>query len=482
MSIDARIRDILETASNYAAGGMHMKLRHIELFLEGDEPTIANVLANVTIKYEKGNNSRQNIVTARHGLFASGGTLEEVLTAAKRRLDRRLLSKDGILPFCPQISKRMLDLQKAASTQQARKQSRQWAIKLDILLVFTHDVRRGTSKDLAKLPRGVMKTHNSGVARAMGHNNKSMSKFYNGDEDEALNIYKAGNEVTEIDTRILQAPVGYKRPNQLEVRKLIDDYIIANPGKLPGNQNDAQLFIEPVPQKDHPRSKEYKRKAGIAATSAPHIVEPDPFADALAATVQEKARLTGGALNPENSIAHLVDQQQHRQMQTPQAVHTIDTSLQSLDPRLFDPTPLDPRLLDPGLDIPSASSDLLTGRQTEWLEGNLIATDEDEDEDEIISNTDTNTDGIPDPIDAPQQFQRPDDENAGHTLHLPPPDFDTSASTILSCFLAGMLSWKAMSQPATLETNRPRSDSLVQIVQVNRSRISSSFVVIARDV
>ncbi|OQV10249.1 hypothetical protein CLAIMM_14275 [Cladophialophora immunda] len=464
MSIDARIRDILETASNYAAGGMHMKLRHIELFLEGDEPTIANVLANVTIKYEKGNNSRQNIVTAS-GL--------------------PIVSDMDYLPVV--ISKRMLDLQKAASTQQARKQSRQWAIKLDILLVFTHDVRRGTSKDLAKLPRGVMKTHNSGVARAMGHNNKSMSKFYNGDEDEALNIYKAGNEVTEIDTRILQAPVGYKRPNQLEVRKLIDDYIIANPGKLPGNQNDAQLFIEPVPQKDHPRSKEYKRwterqKAGIAATSAPHIVEPDPFADALAATVQEKARLTGGALNPENSIAHLVDQQQHRQMQTPQAVHTMDTSLQSLDPRLFDPTPLDPRLLDPGLDIPSASSDLLTGRQTEWLEGNLIATDEDEDEDEIISNTDTNIDGIPDPIDAPQQFQRPDDENAGHTLHLPPPDFDTSASTILSCFLAGILSWKAMSQPATLETNRPGSDSLVQIVRVNRSRISSSFVVIARNV
>jgi hypothetical protein len=131
----------------------------------------------------------------RHGLFAHGKTLPEVLAAAKSRADRVLRWKYPELPFIAAIKaprSGLLVIDKAAVNKQVLdtvKKMGDIAGYLPILL--THDIRRGGAKDLAKLPKDVMKVHDAATARAMGHNNVKTGKVYNEQEDEALNIHKA---------------------------------------------------------------------------------------------------------------------------------------------------------------------------------------------------------------------------------------------------------------------------------------------------
>jgi hypothetical protein len=155
----------------------------------------------------------------RHGLFADGNTLPEALAA------RVLRWKKPELPFIAAIkaprSVLLVIDQAAINTQVLETIKKMGDIAGHLPILLTHDIRRGGAKDLAKLPKDVMKVHDAATARAMGHNNVRTGKVYNEQEDEALNIHKARLRTTFIDKRLPRAVAAYVPPPRRAFKKMV---------------------------------------------------------------------------------------------------------------------------------------------------------------------------------------------------------------------------------------------------------------------
>ncbi|KAL2274702.1 hypothetical protein FJTKL_02989 [Diaporthe vaccinii] len=154
----SRVGDI--GRSSYYTGCEYLRWEHIVLILEGDEPEIKNMVAKITIEYEKGSNPQYSWYLPRlHlpcGLHQVGRTVKAAGLLA------------GILTP-----------------------------------LVTHDVRRGASRDVAKLPseaaiRGVASPT---VAKALGHNYKSLhmgvTDTYVGAIETAINASVAVNHTPD---------------------------------------------------------------------------------------------------------------------------------------------------------------------------------------------------------------------------------------------------------------------------------------------
>lgn len=111
----------------------------------------------------------------RHGLFKDGKTLPDVLSAAMRRVDRRIRWNNPLLPLVPSLQSKkgaLLDLSNPAGTGQAAltftAMGNTTGISPQLLI---HDIRRGRAKVLARLDQDTMKLATKGVMRGLGHHN-----------------------------------------------------------------------------------------------------------------------------------------------------------------------------------------------------------------------------------------------------------------------------------------------------------------------
>ena len=64
-SLGSRTGDVA-LSGKYKGTTYYMQYRHIELFVEGDEPIYSNIRARVTLEYEKGHKQELNYETIRH--------------------------------------------------------------------------------------------------------------------------------------------------------------------------------------------------------------------------------------------------------------------------------------------------------------------------------------------------------------------------------------------------------------------------------
>ncbi|KAK5371143.1 hypothetical protein LTR20_007250 [Exophiala xenobiotica] len=129
MAIDCRVGDIVACDTQHAKAGMYTRHEDIYLTLDDEGDEVSNVVADVTMKYEKGkklshdNRCRRveqfhdpayNTVDfillwiahcLRHGFFAAGSNLTDVLAAAKARPDRQIQYKYPDYPVASQVNK-----------------------------------------------------------------------------------------------------------------------------------------------------------------------------------------------------------------------------------------------------------------------------------------------------------------------------------------------------------------------------------------
>ncbi|KIX97067.1 uncharacterized protein Z520_07181 [Fonsecaea multimorphosa CBS 102226] len=117
--------------------------------------------------------------------------------------------------------------------------------------LVSHNIRRGAAKDLARIPKKAIHTHTSSVARAIGHSDKSIGKYYNNDKDQALNILKPQIEISRIDQRLFQAPTTYPRPNRHKIHEMVQKELIAKGDEIIQNSTRGlQFFLGPRPGKN----------------------------------------------------------------------------------------------------------------------------------------------------------------------------------------------------------------------------------------
>ncbi|KAJ9608717.1 hypothetical protein H2200_006488 [Cladophialophora chaetospira] len=294
MAIDWRLGDFMLKFTS-TRRQMYMTLGDIKLRLDGigDPKDVTSVVAEVTIRYQKGEeldahthtrrvesykDSRFDLIDfillfvahcLRHSLFAAGSSLDEVLAAAAKRLDGQLVFQDPTLPFNAALqsepNQRLLNLAKPVTPHQAEATLEQMGNLAGYLpRLVAHDIRRGCAKDLAKLDKSLMKTHNSGSARAMGHQDKSMGQHYNWGKDEALVVHKANLHATAIDNALLRSHEPYQAPHKTEladqvssfimtkeedVLRIVDDYLRTHPDlATQGSQRSVHFFLAPRPR------------------------------------------------------------------------------------------------------------------------------------------------------------------------------------------------------------------------------------------
>jgi hypothetical protein len=114
--------------------------------------------------------------------------------------------------------------------------------------LVSHDIRRGAAKPLSKIPKTAMKTHNSGVARAMGHKSKSMGRYYNGDEDRALVTLKKDLPPSRVDTSLIRAKEPYRKPTRTETTKMINNALLTKGDEVIGKRTRGfEGFRPPSP-------------------------------------------------------------------------------------------------------------------------------------------------------------------------------------------------------------------------------------------
>jgi hypothetical protein len=185
----------------------------------------------------------------RHGLFRDGETLQEVLSAASQRGDRRIHWKNPRLPLIPKMkttSGTFVDIQQPGTTDQARRTFSQMGHLAGVVpRILTHDIRRGGAKDLARLDQDIMKVVTPGTMRGLGHRSNLTAQRYNGQEDEPLNIAKAAIPEGRIDRQIQRAARLYVKLSVSELNLLVDKDIQEHPEVLQKSSRDVSFFIGP---------------------------------------------------------------------------------------------------------------------------------------------------------------------------------------------------------------------------------------------
>ncbi|KIW78881.1 hypothetical protein Z517_08720 [Fonsecaea pedrosoi CBS 271.37] len=103
----------------------------------------------------------------------------------------------------------------------------------------------------------------------MGHTSKKMGEKYNKDEDSPLNVYKATNKETRIDNRLIQAQSPFPKPNHQEMRKIIDDAIVAHADDIQRTTSrDISFFLGETPGRDCDGYHEYHQVRGTYRRTA----------------------------------------------------------------------------------------------------------------------------------------------------------------------------------------------------------------------
>jgi hypothetical protein len=109
----------------------------------------------------------------RNGLFRDGSTLNEILSAAMRRIDRHLPWKDENLPLIPAGTSNFgtfLQLDKSATAKLAQTTSGTMGELAGIIpKALTHAIRRGGAKDGARLQSGTLHAAGPGNKCLLGH-------------------------------------------------------------------------------------------------------------------------------------------------------------------------------------------------------------------------------------------------------------------------------------------------------------------------
>ncbi|KAJ9644374.1 hypothetical protein H2204_001726 [Knufia peltigerae] len=265
-----------------------MKFEDIQISLKGDEEINSNLVANVVLRYtkfeKKSNQNRTRRVEClkntefntidlvlllvahglRHGLFQDGTTLDEILAAANARGDRTLRWKHPSYPLVPSQGTGLsgvLTLNRPTNKTIAMETIKRMGDLAGYLPeLLAHDVRRGSAKDLSRLPTNILRPSTEGVARAMGHTNVEANKPYNEDEDEALSVHKPALPVSAIDSTILQVTSGYTMPSHSAMSAMVFDYIRQNSATLLEDDSPpVSFFLSPAPGEDDPMYKDWKK-------------------------------------------------------------------------------------------------------------------------------------------------------------------------------------------------------------------------------
>lgn len=200
----------------------------------------------------------------RHGLFQDGTTLDEILAAANARGDRTLRWKYPSYPLVPSQGTGLsgvLTLNRPTNKTIAMETVKRMGDLAGYLPeLLAHDVRRGSAKDLSRLPTNILRPSTEGVARAMGHTDIDANKPYNEDEDEALSVHKPALPVSAIDSTMLQATSGYNMPSHSAMSAMVSDYIRQNSATLLEDDSPpVSFFLSPAPGEDDPLYKDWKK-------------------------------------------------------------------------------------------------------------------------------------------------------------------------------------------------------------------------------
>ncbi|KAK5447757.1 hypothetical protein LTS15_009255 [Exophiala xenobiotica] len=256
---------------------MYMKLKDIELTLEGDEEVGTKVVAmevaglsdsSCRVSPERrpecyGYYPSIDCTRPSAWPFRRWKNLPEVLATAKSRANQVLRWKNPELPFVAAVKaprSGLLVIDKAAINKQVLDTVKKMGDLAGYLpTLLTHDIRRGGAKDLAKLPKDVMKVYDTATSRAMGLNNVRTGRVYNEQEDEALNIHKARLPTTIIDQRLPQAESAYIPPPRRVFKKMVREYIVKNVDDLlKGSSMPLAFFVGPKPKEHEPTSLEHE--------------------------------------------------------------------------------------------------------------------------------------------------------------------------------------------------------------------------------
>lgn len=201
-SLAARAGDVAH--SRDFTGDEYMKYRDIELYLEGDDAKFVNLRARVTMRYTKGfKDSMAGNMTCylqplgtshtchvcpislllvhalRHGLVR-GSTLQDILTKAAARADRRVV---WLFPDRPVLaafahSGAHVCLDRPARVDQLRDSIRTIGLAGGVLdRIYVHATRLGAARDMAHLPEAALDGHGfnvDAVRQRLGHSHWAM--------------------------------------------------------------------------------------------------------------------------------------------------------------------------------------------------------------------------------------------------------------------------------------------------------------------
>ncbi|KAL2283132.1 hypothetical protein FJTKL_10229 [Diaporthe vaccinii] len=211
------------TRANGYTGPEYLRWEHVELVLESDKPDINQMVAHITIAYEKGSKNLQNIdkvvvVEALDGVQQNIACPIKLLVihglrtghiahpSIKSLLDSLLLTPSRKVqwinasdPIIPALQRAKLDFSRPATPNQVKGTIKAAGLLAGILVPLnSHDIRAGTARDLSKLGSDAIKgVANPGVAKVLGHDYKTMScgvtDSYIGGIDTAFNTEIAKN-------------------------------------------------------------------------------------------------------------------------------------------------------------------------------------------------------------------------------------------------------------------------------------------------
>lgn len=186
-------------------GGQYMQYRHVELHIDSDEPTFANLRAIVTLEFKKGHKTDENVERIRHlsalgssshidpiawilvhalchGLVV-GTTLQDMLDRAFAREDRKV---EWLHPNCPVLAcftqksgpGLRVDIDQPANPQQLLNSIKQMGTAAQMLgRVYTHALHLGHRRDTALLPADANASMNIEQARqTLSHTGTALNK------------------------------------------------------------------------------------------------------------------------------------------------------------------------------------------------------------------------------------------------------------------------------------------------------------------
>lgn len=257
-ALGARPGDVAQ--SRLYKGTEYMQYRHVELYIEGDEPVFCNMRARITIEFEKGHKTAMNEETTRyfrplndpsnthmcpialllihclrHSLV-SGTSLQDVLDLAWKRADRTVvwLSPDRPILTAFAMSPLRCELDKAAGVDQLRQTIKEMGIVAGMLdCAYSHALRLGSARDVAHLPaREGAGLATDNVRQSLGHKHSSLAsgtteRYVGGASEELYNSRAKAPKVPRGREPRFALPTG-----DLEARGYTSQ-MLATPSPLP---------------------------------------------------------------------------------------------------------------------------------------------------------------------------------------------------------------------------------------------------------